>query len=423
MRAQEVFTPGGFPTHTYVTREEHGFEGILRDGLDTPGQLVSISGPSKSGKTVFVEKVVGSDLLITVTGAGVTHPEELWDRILDWMEAPTGKSRTTGHSRTAAIRGEAGGEAGIPLVTKGKASVGAELERGTDESQTVTFGRGGLQQVIEEIGDSDFVLLIDDFHYMPRSVQVEVAKHLKEAIRQGVRVVTAAVSHRSDDVVRSNPELRGRVLAIDFGYWQERYLREIGDIGFGLLNAAVEGRALDELAKEASGSPQLMQAICLNLCFVTDIRESLPVPSMVAVGQEVISLVLERTSSMTDFRSLVDALDTGPPTRGTERKTYEFADGTNGDVYRAILKAIALDPPQLSFAYEDLTARLAALCHADPPVGSSVISSCQQMAKLAGKNFPRERVIDWDEERGGVLDLPDPYLLFYLRWSSRLMES
>jgi hypothetical protein len=43
------------------------------------------------------------------------------------------------------------------------------------------------------------------------------------------------------------------------------------------------------------------------------------------------------------------------------------------------------------------------------------------MAKLAEDKFPKERVIDWDDQKQ-VLDIPDPYLAFFLRWSGRLME-
>jgi hypothetical protein len=40
------------------------------------------------------------------------------------------------------------------------------------------------------------------------------------------------------------------------------------------------------------------------------------------------------------------------------------------------------------------------------------------MSKLALEN---ERAFDWDEQKQ-VFDVPDPYLLFYLRWSGRLGE-
>ena len=105
--------------------------------------------------------------------------------------------------------------------------------------------------------------------------------------------------------------------------------------------------------------------------------------------------------------------------RGTERKTYQFVDGTEGDVYRAVLQALAADPPRLSFPYEELLRRTADVCTSESPVGSSVTGTCLHMTKLAQEKFPDERAVDWDEQKQ-VFDIPDPYLLFYLRWSGRL---
>jgi hypothetical protein len=44
------------------------------------------------------------------------------------------------------------------------------------------------------------------------------------------------------------------------------------------------------------------------------------------------------------------------------------------------------------------------------------------MTRLALDKFPTERVIDWDDQTQ-ILDIPDPYFLFYLRWSGRLREA
>jgi hypothetical protein len=75
MKATEIFTPGSFPAHTYVERSGEALERSLRDAIGTPGQAVSLVGPSTSGKTVLVEKVVGRDVLITITGAGIQNAE------------------------------------------------------------------------------------------------------------------------------------------------------------------------------------------------------------------------------------------------------------------------------------------------------------------------------------------------------------
>ena len=44
------------------------------------------------------------------------------------------------------------------------------------------------------------------------------------------------------------------------------------------------------------------------------------------------------------------------------------------------------------------------------------------MAKPALDKFPAERAIDWDDSKQ-ILDIPDSYLLSYLRWSGRLRET
>jgi hypothetical protein len=378
-------------------------------------------GPSKSGKTVLVEKVVGLEELITITGAGINSPDEIWSRVLDWMRAPSSTEISSNTSGSVSLEAKAKANAGLPFIGKVEAEGGGGAELGHERGKAATFERGGITQVVHEIANSDYVLLVDDFHYMPRDIQAEAAKSLKEAVRLGVKVCTAAVVHRGDDLVRANPELRGRVRAIDLAYWKPGELRKIAAVGFDALNVDVDAELTDHLAGEAAGSPQLMQLLCLQACFVLDIRVKSLFRRKVGVSPEQRRAILEQSSSATDFRSLIDVLDAGPKTRGQERKVYTFRDGSTGDVYRAVLKAVAHDPPQLSFAYSELLARITAVCVAEEPIGSSVVSTCLHMSRLAQEKFPRERAIDWDEQKQ-ILDIPDPYLLFYLRWSGRLTE-
>jgi hypothetical protein len=421
MKATEVFTPSSFPKHTYVERTDDDYEQELSNYLEVPGQIISIAGPSKSGKTVLVEKVVGDVGLITVTGAGLDEPSDLWNRILDWMDVPTqtGSSASTGGS--VRVGGEAKGSVGFNWLAKGEASGKGEIEGSGSKGSSETRTRRGMAQVIDEIGNSDFVLLIDDFHYMPRLIQDGVAKQIKEAARQGVSIITASVPHRTDDVVRANPELRGRVLSVDLDYWEDSDLRKIGEKGFDILNRHLDRSCLDDFVREAAGSPQLMQAICLNACLAMNVMEDSANGQKLEPDEDVRNRIFEKTSASLNFRSLVEVLDSGPKTRGTDRKQYSFRDGTRGDVYRCILKALSSDPPSLSFSYDELLDRIEKICEGDSPSGSSVIGSCEHISRLALDKFPKERVIDWDESKH-FLDIPDPYLLFYLRWSGHLKE-
>lgn len=56
------------------------------------------------------------------------------------------------------------------------------------------------------------------------------------------------------------------------------------------------------------------------------------------------------------------------------------------------------------------------VCIGDSPVGSSVSESLMQMARLA-KAIQQAPVLDWDED---VLDIVEPYFIFFLRNSSHL---
>lgn len=66
-----MFTPGRAPTVTLVEDHLVKLRELFEDALKQGGVLINISGPSKSGKTVFVKNIVGGENLISVTGAGV----------------------------------------------------------------------------------------------------------------------------------------------------------------------------------------------------------------------------------------------------------------------------------------------------------------------------------------------------------------
>jgi hypothetical protein len=208
---------------------------------------------------------------------------------------------STSSSRT--LSGSLGGEVGVkaslavPLLAKGEGSGSAKAEVAREAKTEAVQERQGLNQVVHEIGGSDFVILLDDFHYMDRAVQVEVAKTLKEAVRLGVRIVTAAVSHRGDDVVRANPELRGRVRAIDLRYWSHEELQQIAGRGFDVLNAEIGPTAIETFINESAGSPQLMQLLCLHSCFVLNLREGRSHRQRVAVDDGTLQRILEQTSA------------------------------------------------------------------------------------------------------------------------------
>ena len=419
LRCQDVFAPGSFPTHTYVERRDLGTEERLADALETPGTIVALSGPSKSGKTVLVERVVSEENLITVTGAGIKSEDDVWQKALDWMGEPTQITASNTKSTKNQISGFAEGKVSVPLLGEGGVKGGGSHARSKSEATGLAYGRSGMAQIVREIGGSSFVLLIDDFHYIDRGLQVAVAESLKEAVRQKVKIAVAAVPHRSDDVLRALSDLRGRVTTLSVPYWDVSSLVKIGMAGFSMMNLDIDSTDVERFAAEAAGSPQLMQAICLAACRELDCRQQLAKPRKVVLSPDVRRKIFERAGATSDYRTLVDILIAGAKRRGTERLVFEFVDGTAGDSYSCVLRAIAANPARQSLKYDEINRRIGSFCREAVPVGSSVSSSCKQMGILARNHLPEHRVLEWDEEKG-VLDIVDPYLLFYLRWSGHL---
>lgn len=413
MKAKEVFTPGRFPTVTFVGDHLAEKSNHLKSAIDSGGLIISLSGPSKSGKTVFVERELGKDNLIHITGAGVDSAEKLWDRVFDFIGTSTTEENTNSTSFTGTVGGKVGMAGGF--LVKGTGELNAAGSWQTGETKKLAREKDPLQLVIKELKDSGFFLFIDDFHYVAESAKAEVAMQLKECIRQGVNVIVASVPYHSDDVIRSNNDLRGRMIKLDFSYWEGDVLTKIAQKGFGELSLKVEDSLIQRLAAEAAGSPQLMQALCLNLCYERGVEETLEVFDEVKDNGAFFKKVCKRTVLMADFTTTVSLMKEGPKTRGTIRHLHKTKLHGSIDVYPLVLKAIADDPPQLTFRYQAITDRIRAICEEDGPAGSSVTGACSHMARIANDS-ENVVVMEWDSEHD-VLDVRDPYLLFYLRWA------
>ncbi|MFP5257608.1 MAG: hypothetical protein ACLGQH_01175, partial [Acidobacteriota bacterium] len=241
------------------------------------------------------------------------------------------------------------------------------------------------------------------------------SREIKEAVRNGVKIICAAVPYHSDDVLRSNPDLRGRIVGIDFNYWTPDALEKIAEKGFKELNIVYDEDFMLAVAKEAAGSPQLMQALCLNICFEIDVYAK-GTMKIVPNDKEFLEKVCIRTSLMTDYSSIVEKLKEGPKTRGTERNRHTLKDGASYDVYPIVLRALAADPPELTFRYQNLQERINSLCMGTIPSGSSITGACNHIYEI-GNSVSGSVIIEWDGEND-VLDIRDPYLLFYLRWAA-----
>ena len=195
LSSAEVFTPTSYPKHTYVVRDSLHHERLLREWIRSSTQIASISGPSKAGKTVLVQRVVGEDNLITVSGASVRTADQLWERVLDWWGEPHSTTANMLDSATETHAHERGAQIGVPgLGASGRNTSGSVQV--TSEGAQATVNRRGLPQVVGELAHTPYTILLDDFHYIPAAIQGDVAQQLKDAASRGVRICVASVPVR-----------------------------------------------------------------------------------------------------------------------------------------------------------------------------------------------------------------------------------
>lgn len=411
MRATEVFTPKGEPSVTYVKDHLVDKAKRLREDLSAGPCVVSLSGPSKSGKTVFIEKTLGRDNLIKVNGAGVKSAEELWRKVLAVIGTPIKVVETTEKSNTSTFGAKV--EASVPLLAKGEVS--AVGTWGSKKAEAAESAVDYVALLINDLGNTDYIVFVDDFHYISAELQQEIAKEIKEGIEGKVQFVCASVPYRSDDVLLANADLRGRAYKVDFEYWAHADLAKIAHIGFSAMNLKVSPAVIDALASEAAGSPQLMQTLCLNLCFDVGHERRPAEPVMIDGNTDLIERVCRRTTANNDYSSTVAAMKDGPKIRGKDRKSYVLRSSQSAmDVYPLILRGIAYNPPKLTLKASDLTTRVQNLCTGEQPGSGSIVNSCTHIVSIANEAEGRQ-VIEWDAERD-LLDIRDPYLLFFLRW-------
>src|SRR3989442_245008 len=83
MKYQDIFVPGGFPYYTYNPRSALQLQTRLSELKQNLCKLATITGQTKSGKTVLARRVLPQEDTIWVDGGTASSEEEFWQLIVD----------------------------------------------------------------------------------------------------------------------------------------------------------------------------------------------------------------------------------------------------------------------------------------------------------------------------------------------------
>lgn len=387
LKAENVFKPGAYPEYTYVSRnyENTGisYELRLKQALRTAGCLTSLIGSSKMGKTILCEKVIGFDNIVELSGADFNADSDFWAIIA----------------------------AKVGLPYNGEITTERELIEGNSKESDRKKEKYILSKdkVIQYYKENEKVLVIDDFHYASKEMQMKMAQQLKDAIRKELKVVVVSLPHRADDAIRQNADLSGRLSLINIETWKEKDLKEIALLGFKQLNINITDEVAGQLAIECLTSPQLMQYICLSICILLEDKKE------DTVKADMLESAYRFTTVNFNYADVVNVMSKGPNPRGKKRNLFKTLTGKELDLYGLIVESIAKNPPVMVMDFEILYDRIINLIPADAakPDRQSVKNHMNNLQIILKDKEEIYKAVDWKD---GIVYILDPLFLFYLRW-------
>ncbi|MFL6239305.1 MAG: ATP-binding protein [Actinomycetes bacterium] len=396
---EAVFVTEGIPRFTYNPRGSRNLEAEVTEYLNRVGKALSISGPSKCGKTVLVKKLLPEDQAIWLVGSDITSPESFWRGVVDRLNGFQQVERS--HESRREQAGAFGGGTPISL-----SSTSAELV-GERQSQV----RTAVEVARRELQTSKLPVVIDDFHYVPAVVRTELARTIKSLIPT-THVILIAAPYEALQAVESEPDMGGRVRYLRLEPWSTDELAYIAREGFRALNVQDhEGRITAQLAANSFGAPSLMQDLCYEIASSNGIASSqsslfglVPPPNWHLFFRQIAA-----NARPAVVNRILNVSSAGP-----SRAPLAFKDGSERDIYLAVMLAVARLGPSATIHRAALTQSLR-----NELVGAlasqRVVKCLERMSQIAldhrGSGDPA-LVYKNDE-----LHVIDPYLAFFLTWA------
>lgn len=432
LKVARVFVPGQIPQVTYNPRESQHLERYLLDYLDETGSILTVAGPTKTGKSVLLRRVIANP--IWVDGQGINSTDMLWSMISDQLGLYSSITRTS--DNTESVGAEVSSKLGLAAVAEAGGT--ASYDVSTTQGNQYSVERPAAATARQALEASSRPLVIDDFHFIDRTVQREIVRALKPSVLAGVAVILASVSHRVQDVVTAEPDMTGRVSALPVNFWNHDDLKFIASKGFAALNLSDPQEALAEImAKEAFGSPHLMQKLCRELCKENNIREAQQTLTQLNAPQRWAEFFEKQVDPAS--KDWFQRLLAGPSTRGTQRVRWPINNepDLSLDGYGVTMLALNETGPKLELTRDEIQRAVEATVEGASPAAQQTTRVLLHMTKIAEKRMTERQftedeltqlgeldsvpdvqpVLEYiEDEANSRLHIADPFFAFFIRW-------
>jgi predicted ATPase len=111
------------PNETYVARSELNLESKLEAAIGQAHKLITVTGSTKSGKTVLVNRISPRPTSVWVDCGAVSNEDDFWSTILHRISGFTAVEGESSVSSAKQAGAEASVEGEIPLTATGRGAL------------------------------------------------------------------------------------------------------------------------------------------------------------------------------------------------------------------------------------------------------------------------------------------------------------
>lgn len=242
------------------------------------------------------------------------------------------------------------------------------------------------------------IVLVDDFHRLPRDTQSALADYLKvlaDKEDKTTKIIVLGINRAGDSLINFAPDLINRIDIVRFETEPDEKVKELIHKGESVLNVRLN--VDDEIVQAVRGSFYLTQMLCKEMCLASNILEQVnETQSLTSSFESVRAAVWDRLGLA--YRRRCEAFCRGAKIRREGRAPYLHILNwlANGETWTLDLREAIRHNQELSGSVGQVVDKgfLKTVIDSDPDI---------------------RQVLHFDEN-SELLTVEDPQFLFYLRY-------
>ncbi|GGO72696.1 hypothetical protein [Bowmanella pacifica] len=299
---------------SYVDRT--AVDDLFKLALQSEKQII-VYGASKQGKTALVTRYCKEDDHITYQLTPDTDLIDIYQHIIRSAGIGLRTEYTQGQGQKASLTVRAKIIASFAIFGKGEAetNVGGEQTRTKEEKfKEVPFNIGQPQDIAELLEKARFKkpVILENFHYLPESVQKRFSFDLRAFQELGVRFIILGVWRERNRLLQFNGDLLDRVQEIPVEPWEDEDFIRIVKKGEELLNIKLSEVLLRKCIQLSFSSVGVFQDMIKGVCLAADVSQTGKENILIDNVKALDKIVYEKTNSYGDrhkrsFESIASA--------------------------------------------------------------------------------------------------------------------